>query len=452
MPLMPPSDSEDDTHNPHPNMHARRDSTSPSSTTSEETEETSESELETNEDNENPMSRNRVTAIFRPTCRIRRPPFVHAVHHPLSQAWKTEVYNTWPPLRYAPWTAYQVHRTFAREFPQGDNVIHLVIATVADLPSHLHQVAFIVGVFHDMTLFQAWPLPPFVDRNTILREMNLQTVCAHRTTHCKVYINSLALGQSDQRAIQHGDYVMIRLHQALQVPGRQALARAFGVDDDFGGHAYITEAGIARIGGEAAAAANAMVTNFHAPQTIGRQVLHEEYWLGLGAFCWIYTLWLIWLQQTDKKLRSPSERRVRKRRLCPIRQHPHRRPPYLLLWLVISQPAVTTGLQLHGLGQTPDTNIEIHDTGALQLDPVQYWRSIGHHVALTPPGNTMSEAAERLDLLDNGEVEALLPHDHGSENFLHTCLTDHGLWLCRQICLFSEANLLRSRLERLCWQ
>ena len=151
MPMMPPSDSEDDIHDPHPMMYGRREPSTSTSYTSEE-ETASEGDALTNI-MEGPEAHDcsTVAAIYRPTGGTGRPPFMHTLHR---------LGTALPPLRYAPWSHYEVHYSFARDFPQGDDVRHYVLTHYGDLPSPLHQVTLLAGAIYDMVYYQAWSFHP----------------------------------------------------------------------------------------------------------------------------------------------------------------------------------------------------------------------------------------------------------------------------------------------------
>lgn len=440
IPMMPPSDSEDDIHDPHPMMYGRREpSTSTSYSSEEETVSEGESILNIM-DGPEAHECSTVAAIYRPTMGTGRPPFMHTLHRLGTAGWYADIYAAWPPLRYAPWTHYAVHSSFVRDFPQGDDIRHYVLTHYADLSSPLHQVTLLAGAIYDMVYYQAWSFQPFLDQTIVINALGLTSICAQRHGNCKVYINGLSLGTEGSRAIHHGDYILLRLHPDLRPQGRRQLAGAFEVDDEFTGNAYTNAMGIARISGDASGAMTATSPVFHAPQGRRRRLLHEDYWITAGIFCMIATTILLKIQLKPIHRHLPCERRMGKRRLCARKRQASRKPPYLLLWLVVSQPVITTSLQIQNVEFK--THIDNHSSqGERYIEELPVlWRRIGHHVQLPPPGNTPTRREFYLPVRDEPDIQ------NTNMGFLQQCRTQRCDEMFNHIDILYTSQTLRTQL------
>ena len=443
-PFLPHSDSEDDTHEPGACMLATREHTPSSFTASSNSLDDDEDQISASETDEEAISNipTWVTAIFRANLGLGSPPFMHSTHGEGSRQWIQDVYQTWPRLRYARWSHHKVHHSFQRDYPQGDIIEHRVLVTLTDLPSTFHQVTLIAGNYGEASFFQAWPFPPYIDPPIVLDEIGIWDICQQEPGSCKVYLNGLAMDLHRRSAITHGDYILIRIRGGRDPAIRSRVARAFGIPDNQHGHEYATAMGTARIGGEGAAAVNTEIVPYHSLPH-GRQAqLHEGYWFVMALFAWTAGFLLLRMQLACEKRRSTIGYKVGRTRTSRGRRcNCWRRPPWLLLWLVATQNLgqTTTGLQVHTAGSEQDTGPDNPLTAPRLLAP-GYWRQTGHHVALSPPGNTPTRPLAECTKDDPLQID----------NFLADNCTTVAVNMRQHIVMLIEAHQIRTKLASLC--
>ena len=440
-PFLPTSDSEDDTHEPGACMLATREHTPSSFTTSsnsldDDGDQISASGTDAEEISHIPTW---ATAIFRANLGLGSPPFMHSTHGEGSRQWIQDVYQTWPRLRYARWSHHKVHHSFQRDYPQGDLIEHRVLVTMTDLPSMLHQVTLIAGNYGEASFFQAWPFPPYIDPPIVLDEIGIWDICQQEPGSCKVYLNGLAMDLHRRSAITHGDYILIRVRGGRDPAIRSRVARAFGIPENQHGHEYATAMGTARIGGEGSAAVNTEIVPYHSLPH-GRQAqLHEGYWIVMALFAWTAGFLLLRMQLACEKRRSTIGYKVGRTRTCRRRRcNCWKRTPWFLLWLVATQNLgqTTTGLQIHVEGSDQATGHDNSLTPSRLLAP-GYWRQTGHHVTLSPPGNTTTKECTKDDPLQLG-------------NFLADHCTTEAANIRQHIVMLIEAHEIRTKLASLC--
>ena len=388
-PIPAPIDSEDESHEPFPMMQSLRERTSSTDTTSSDTQNENDHAEDTSASESIAGHNSYVTAIFRPGHGLGRPPFMHSTHSATSRRWIEDVYVTWPRLRYVTWHHHDVHQTYTQDFPQLDSVDHKVLVTLQDLQSALHQVAFVVGTMMDITVVQAWPYPPRISAFIVLYELGLWEMCATHVNDCKVSVNGLPLDLQDQRLLRHGDYILIRIAPSRGPDGRARLRQAFGILEDFEGLEYTTETGIARISGDGLRAQRSTDTPYHVPQTRRHAPLHEDYWLCMGFFVWCGAFAILSMQiRREPRLPRPA-RQVGGQRFGLTEPRKPVRAPWMLIWLVISQPVLTA---VEGLQLPPQGDFDIEQPCRYVADDFsniqsESWRPTGCLVQLTPPGN-----------------------------------------------------------------
>ena len=437
-PMIPPTDSEDETHEPFAIMRSLRERTSSTDSTSSEITDDDDCGEEHSEGGESVGQPIYVTAIFRPAHGSGGPPFMHSTHGASSRRWIDDIYTTWPRLRYVAWSHYDVHEAYNRDFPQFDMVQHKVLVTLQDLTSALHQVAFVVGSMMDITVLQAWPYPPRTSASIVLYELGLWEMCGSRPDECKVSVNGLVLGLNEFRTLRHGDYILIRIAPTRGTEGRHRLRQAFGIPEDFEGLEYTTETGIARISGDGRRAQYGTPSLYHVPQSRTHTMLHEDYWLCMGAFAWIATLLLLRLQIRPEPHLPCGALKIKGIRHGFNAKRAKVRIPWVMLWLVVSQPLIPAaqGLQLpscegYGRSYTSGTATFHYDHGI-----ATEWRPVGHHEKLPPPGNPNGLVVE-----EDWDDHCNIPPD-----FLEASLTTYGHWLRRQLPMIYEAQDLRAKL------
>ena len=285
----------------------------------------------------------------------------------------------------------------------------------------------------DITVVQAWPYPPRISAFIVLYELGLWEMCETNTNDCKVSVNGLPLDLQDQRLLRHGDYILIRIAPSRGPDGRVRLRQAFGILEDFEGLEYTTETGISRISGDGLRAQRSTATPYHVPQTRRHASLHEGYWICMGFFVWCGALALLSLQiRREPRLPRPA-RTVGGQRFGLAEHRKQTRAPWMLIWLVLSQPVLPAveGLQLPPQGDFGIAQPYRQAAGEHLLLQSESWRPTGCLVQLTPPGNPDHTNEDYLN---------------AGDDFLQRSITAHGQCMRQLIPLIWEARHLQFQL------
>jgi len=185
--------------------------------------------------------------IYRPLGRTLRPPHLIQAMHTTHINNLVVVMQHWQDLRYTPWRIECVHPTYGDDYPQSDETHIYVVVALCDLESPLHQVVLNVVQTLDTTLQRALPLPPYIERDDILRANRLQDFCRRPQHNCRVYKNGQLLTQGDRRTVTHGDYIRTTITNVLDEETESRMAASFQLSAQAEGLEQLDETGLAML-------------------------------------------------------------------------------------------------------------------------------------------------------------------------------------------------------------
>ena len=422
----PPSSSEDEHESPNPISGIRSPSTS---TTSAESSSSMVSTTESSEDAA-PEEYTQLIHIYRPGVGTGRPSHVPALVPPGSRTWRTSVLVAWPLLRYRDWDHADIHQSFYLDYPQEADVIYKVLIVQQDLPTTLHQVIFVVLHWQRHTLQQALTLPPRSTPGHVLAALDLLPWCGPLQDKCGVSLNGITWSPERITQIFHGMYVRVRLRGLTSSTLGPHLAAVFNLEDELHAWSAIDAIGLARLRGDRQEATTLTPGPFPAPAGRTLTPLHEGYWIWMGLLMILGTFGLLKRLCVAEPRLPPKARFVagQRRSNGPTQAVAGCGKAWLCLYLVMSQPGISAGLQFHPLPIIASEAPAAWTFAAPPISPAHNPPFLDTFARLPPPGNpsgsgTYPDIICRSNLTATGNLMCMFLHNHCGLLALHRRFT-----------------------------